>query len=61
VRREFQYSLADCDCGYCLYQDSKTKLCRIEVCCCEEEKRLALARLCQSGSAWREEVKTCRA
>lgn len=45
MSKKYEYTLEDCDCRYCLYHDSKMQKCQIEVCCCLEEKRAALARL----------------
>lgn len=43
--KKYEYTLDDCQCCYCLHHDQKTQSCRLEVCCCLEEKRAALARL----------------
>jgi len=38
------YSVADCQCCYCLYFPGKKKPCPLEVCCCIEEREEALRR-----------------
>jgi|LFRM01.1.fsa_nt_gb hypothetical protein len=43
--KKFEYTLEDCACEYCLYYEKATQSCGIDVCCCLEEKRAALARL----------------
>ena len=43
--KKFEYTLEDCACEYCLYYEKITQSCGIDVCCCLEEKRAALARL----------------
>lgn len=40
----YPYTLADCSCKYCLYYQGKKKPCPLPVCCCAEEKRLAMER-----------------
>ncbi len=40
----FEYHLEDFDCEFCLHYDSEKKRgCTLARCCCEEEKREALA------------------
>ena len=43
--KTYEYTLEDCACEYCLYFNKRGKRCRRKVCCCLEEKRMALARL----------------
>ena len=39
------YTLEDCACIYCLhYPGRKNRPCPLEVCCCAEERRLAIER-----------------
>ncbi|MDL2293801.1 hypothetical protein LJC60_04135 [Ruminococcaceae bacterium OttesenSCG-928-D13] len=38
------YTLEDCDCKLCLHYAGKGKPCPLETCCCEDEKREAIAR-----------------
>ena len=38
------YTVADCDCKFCLYYGGKRKGCTIEKCCCEEERAAAIAK-----------------
>ena len=38
------YSVADCQCCYCLYYPGKNKPCPLEVCCCAEEREEAFRR-----------------
>ena len=38
------YSLADCNCAFCLFYKGKRRGCSLEVCCCAEEKAAAVAR-----------------
>lgn len=46
--KDYEYTLEDCRCEYCLYFDSKEG-CQQEVCCCLEEKRTALVRMAASS------------
>jgi len=56
------YTLADCDCEWCLFRRRKSKYrragCKLERCCCEEERRDAAARegveYDDGGELWRE-------
>ena len=41
--KKFEYTLEDCACEYCLYYEKASQSCGIDVCCCLEEKRAALA------------------
>lgn len=38
------YTVADCDCKYCLYYGGKCKGCTLDNCCCMEERAQALVR-----------------
>jgi len=38
------YTLADCNCVYCVYYPGKKKPCPLDVCCCAEERREAFLR-----------------
>lgn len=53
--KQFEYTLEDCACKYCLYYAKASQSCGIDVCCCLEEKSAALARL-RSGN---QEVRKC--
>lgn len=44
------YSLEDCDCLWCLNYQGRKK-CPLPVCCCAEEKRLAMERLNETAQA----------
>lgn len=44
MNNKYEYTLDDCDCIYCLFRLPKHK-CQLEVCCCLEEKNVALAKL----------------
>lgn len=37
------YYLEDCDCAVCVYNQGKRKGCKLDKCCCEEEKLDAIA------------------
>ncbi len=37
------YYAEDCSCVYCMYYRGKKRGCKLEKCCCEEEKRDAIA------------------
>jgi len=43
VANKFQYHMEDMDCFYCLHYGGKKRGCKLEKCCCEEEKRYAIA------------------
>jgi len=45
MEKEYEYTLDDCDCRYCLYFDEVEENCLIETCCCLEEKQAALLRI----------------
>ena len=53
--KQFEYTLEDCACKYCLYYVKASQSCGIDVCCCLEEKSAALARL----RAGNQEVRKC--
>ena len=38
------YSMADCDCTFCLYYGGKRAGCKASKCCCEEEWTEAMAK-----------------
>jgi hypothetical protein len=38
----FQYYMEDMTCGACLHYGGKKRGCKLDKCCCEEEKRDAL-------------------
>ena len=63
-RGRFEWSLADCACEHCLYYRGKKRLCPLEVCCCEKERRKAFIReYCAVGDALEpeEDDERCRA
>ena len=35
------YTLADCDCSYCLYGNTRKKICSLKECACAKEKAQA--------------------
>jgi len=41
---KFAYHLEDLDCSVCLYWQSKKLGCKLNECCCEDEKREAIAK-----------------
>lgn len=38
------YTVADCDCKFCLYYGGERKGCTVERCCCKEERAAAIAK-----------------
>lgn len=44
MRKKYEYTLEDCACKYCLYYSPIKQACKIETCCCLEEKRIAIPR-----------------
>ena len=43
IINKFQYYVEDMDCPLCLHYKGKKRGCSLDICCCLEEKREALA------------------
>lgn len=44
INRFKGYTVADCDCKLCLYYGGKKRGCKLDECCCADDKREAYER-----------------
>lgn len=57
---KYIYSMEDCHCGDCLHFKSKTGGCKVDVCCCMDEKLEAVRHFPPDGFAKRGGAAPCR-